>query len=81
MLICHTIDGFHLYQNLRIKSNVPIIIISARNSDADQILGVELGADDYVIKPFSVKVLHLKKVVCIRRVYGEFANEKSEYIC
>lgn len=71
------VDGFHICKSLRSKSHVPIIIISARNSDSDQILGVELGADDYVIKPFSVEVLHSKIKACTRRVYGEFTSEKK----
>jgi len=74
------IDGFHICKSLRSKSNVPIIIISARNTDADQILGVELGADDYLVKPFSVEVLHSKIKASIRRVYGKFFTEKNNSV-
>lgn len=70
-------DGFYICKNIRRKSNVPIIIISARNSDADQILGVEFGADDYVVKPFSVEVLQAKIKASIRRAYGSFFAEKD----
>ncbi|RXJ00644.1 DNA-binding response regulator [Anaerobacillus alkaliphilus] len=71
------VDGFHICKNLRNNSNVPIIMISARNTDADQILGVELGADDYVLKPFSVEVLHSKIKASIRRAYGYIAEKTS----
>lgn len=74
------VDGFHICKKLRQKSNVPIIMISARNTDADQILGVELGADDYLVKPFSVEVLHSKIKASIRRAYGEFIIEKTQTV-
>jgi DNA-binding response OmpR family regulator len=73
-------DGFHVCRQVRQKSNVPIIMISARNTDVDQILGIELGADDYVVKPFSMEVLHSKIKACIRRSYGELIVEKNNHI-
>ncbi|KHF40632.1 response regulator transcription factor [Halalkalibacter okhensis] len=72
------VDGFHICKNLRKESTVPIIMISARNNDLDQILGMELGADDYIIKPFSIEVLHSKIKASIRRAYGAFTPEKSK---
>ncbi|WP_147532828.1 response regulator transcription factor [Bacillus marasmi] len=74
------LDGFHVCRAMRKKSSVPIIITSARSTDADQILGVELGADDYVVKPFSVEVLQSKIKACIRRAYGSFQTEKTNQI-
>ncbi len=73
------VDGFHICKSIRRTSHVPIIMISARNTDADQILGVELGADDYVVKPFSVEVLHSKIKASIRRAYG-FVAEKTDVV-
>lgn len=73
-------DGFHICKQLRKESLVPIIIISARNNDSDQILGMELGADDYVIKPFNVEVLHSKIKAGIRRAYGAFTLEKNHVV-
>ncbi len=46
-------DGFEVCQEIRKKSNVPIIMITARGEDADRILGLDIGADDYIVKPFS----------------------------
>lgn len=46
-------DGFQLLKKIRDKSNIPIIILSAKISDSDKILGLDLGADDYITKPFN----------------------------
>jgi DNA-binding response OmpR family regulator len=60
-------DGFEVLQNIRKQANVPVIIVSARQEDEDMIMGFGIGADDYVSKPFSPKVLvariraHLKR--------------------
>ncbi|AUJ27000.1 response regulator transcription factor [Virgibacillus dokdonensis] len=47
-------DGFSLCKNIRLKSDVPMIIISARKADGDKVKGLGLGADDYIAKPFSM---------------------------
>ena len=47
------IDGFHVLQKLRETSDIPVIIISAKDADAEKILGLNLGADDYMVKPFN----------------------------
>lgn len=46
-------DGFHVLKEMRKSNNIPVIIISARDTDPDKILGLDLGADDYMIKPFN----------------------------
>ena len=46
-------DGFHVLKEMRKNNNIPVIIISAKDTDPDKILGLDLGADDYMIKPFS----------------------------
>ncbi len=46
-------DGFHVLKEMRKNNNIPVIIISARDTDPDKILGLDLGADDYMIKPFN----------------------------
>ena len=46
-------DGFELCKQIRLKKNMPIILVSARNEEIDKIKGLKLGADDYVVKPFS----------------------------
>lgn len=77
-LMLPEMDGFTLCQNIRWKSDVPIIIISARKADEDKVEGLELGADDYLAKPFSLVELkariesHLRRW---RRYRGEPAND------
>ncbi|MFL0196918.1 response regulator transcription factor [Clostridium sp. WILCCON 0269] len=68
-------DGFQLCKTFRRTSKIPIIIISSRNSEEEQIRGIELGADDYISKPFSFDFLLTKIQATIRRVYGEYADE------
>ncbi len=71
-------DGFYWCREIRSVSNVPIIFISARDSDMDQILAIENGGDDYITKPFSYEVLIAKLKSVIRRVYGSYAESSSE---
>jgi DNA-binding response OmpR family regulator len=73
-------DGFHICKYIRQRSNVPIIIISARNNETEQILGIELGADDYVVKPFNIEYLYVKIKAAFRRVYGEYNQEAQSTI-
>ena len=47
------LNGYEVIKRIRKISNVPVIILSAKNQDADKILGLNLGADDYVAKPFN----------------------------
>lgn len=61
-------DGFYLCRVFRKTSSLPIIIISARTGDMEQIMGIELGADDYVTKPFNLQLLLAKIKACLRRV-------------
>jgi DNA-binding response OmpR family regulator len=49
------VDGFDVCRRLRSRSDVPIIIVSARGDEVDRVLGLELGADDYVVKPFGLR--------------------------
>lgn len=67
-------DGNHICRKLRKISNVPIIITSARNSEMDQIFSMEVGADDYVIKPFAIPILLAKINALLRRTYGEYVK-------
>ena len=73
-------DGFYWCRDIRTVSNVPIIFISARNSDMDQVMAIENGGDDYIAKPFSYDLLLAKIKGVIRRVYGSYAesNEVQE---
>lgn len=74
-------DGFYVSKHFRKLSYVPIIMISARSGDMDQIMAMELGADDYITKPFTFELLHSKVKATIRRVYGEYATKDSLHTC
>lgn len=71
------IDGFSICRRIRKTKSVPIIIITARSEEDDRLTGYELGADDYVTKPFSPKVLLAKANALIRRVSGTVCNEEG----
>ncbi|AAO37417.1 DNA-binding response regulator [Clostridium tetani] len=73
-------DGFYWCRKLRQISKCPIIFISARAGDMDQILAMENGADDYVTKPFSFEVVVAKINANLRRVYGDYAKNENDRI-
>ncbi len=60
-------DGFEVCKKIRQKSEVPIVMLTARSEEIDKILGLELGADDYVTKPFSVRELLARVKANLRR--------------
>lgn len=64
-------DGFSVCKYIRKNSNVPIIILTAKSEEDDKLLGYELGADDYVTKPFSPKVLVAKVKALLKRYYPD----------
>jgi two-component system OmpR family response regulator len=63
-------DGLHLAQKLRESSKIPIIIVSGRLDEADRVMGLEFGADDYVTKPFSPRELLARIRAVIRRYHA-----------
>ena len=64
-------DGLDVARRLRARSDVPIIMLTARVEEADRIEGLEVGAGDYVIKPFSARELEARVRAVLRRVSGE----------
>lgn len=64
-------DGFQVCREIRRESNVPIIMITARGEDYDRIMGLELGADDYVVKPFSPQEVMARVKAVLRRLPRE----------
>ncbi|HEX9260838.1 MAG TPA: response regulator transcription factor [Acidimicrobiales bacterium] len=61
-------DGLTILRELRAKGSVPVILLTARAEEADRVLGLELGADDYVVKPFSARELAARVRSVLRRV-------------
>ncbi|MBX4263891.1 response regulator transcription factor [Clostridium estertheticum] len=70
-----TFDGFYFLKIIRNKSNVPVIIVSARSEEGEQIRGMELGADDYITKPFGMGILLAKVNAVLRRTNNVVATE------
>jgi DNA-binding response OmpR family regulator len=69
-------DGFTLTRNLRDRSDVPIILLTSRREESDRIAGLELGADDYVVKPFSPQELVSRVRAVLRRAHA--SAEKTD---
>ena len=65
------LDGFGVCRKIREKSSVPIIMLTARDEEVDKVLGLELGADDYMTKPFSVRELLARVKANLRRTSPE----------
>ncbi|MBS8263973.1 DNA-binding response regulator [Mesobacillus boroniphilus] len=74
-------DGYYLCRSFRQKSTIPILMISARSQEMDQIMAIELGADDFITKPFTFDMLQSKVKATIRRVYGEYAFKDEKNSC
>lgn len=72
-------DGFLLAKRIRERSNVPILFLTARDQESDRITGLELGADDYVVKPFSPKELVLRVKAILRRSTEEESVETGAF--
>ncbi len=71
-------DGFTVCKTIRTYSNVPIIMLTARADEVDKIMGLELGADDYITKPFSMKELSARILANTRRQPAPIAQENGQ---
>jgi DNA-binding response OmpR family regulator len=71
------IDGMEICKTIRNKSNIPILMLSAKKSDVDKVLGLGLGADDYMTKPFSPKELVARIKAQLRR-YKELSRSNVQ---
>lgn len=74
------IDGYEVLSSIRETSEVPVIMVTAKQEEMDRIKGFNLGVDDYVLKPFSMKELILRINRMIKRTYGDQV-EKTYYCC
>ena len=71
------IDGLELIQNIRKASEVPVIFLTARGDDTDKVLGLTLGADDYLVKPFSMSELKARIQVQVRHLQKNKREDNS----
>lgn len=75
-------DGFSICRRLRAKSEVPIIMLTAAAEDTDRIVGLEMGADDYLAKPFNPRELLARIKAVLRRAQpAERGGSKGRYLC
>jgi two-component system response regulator RegX3 len=73
------IDGFSVCRALRSRSDVPIIVVSARGEEVDRVVGLELGADDYVVKPFGLREL-VARIRAVSRRSGARRDDDAEQL-
>jgi two-component system, OmpR family, response regulator len=67
-------DGLEVCRRLRSSSDIPILFLSSRDDEIDRVLGIELGADDYVVKPFSPREVVARVMAILRRSAGKAAT-------
>ena len=73
------VSGFDVCRQLRAEgSRVPLLMLTARDEEVDRVLGLELGADDYVVKPYSLRELISRIRALLRRTYGDLAVPPKE---
>ena len=72
------LDGYHVLKRIRETSDVPVIVISAKGQDPDKILGLNLGADDYLVKPFNPLEAVARVGATLRRAKGLMARQQTQ---
>ena len=71
------LDGWSVLRKIRQESNLPVIMLTARGEEQDELFGFELGVDEYISKPFSPKILVARVEAILKRVYGETKQVKD----
>jgi DNA-binding response OmpR family regulator len=77
-LMLPRLDGLEVCKRLRAESTVPIIMLTARDDELDKVLGLELGADDYITKPFSIREFRSRVRALLRRAAAPRPGEREE---
>jgi DNA-binding response OmpR family regulator len=77
-LMLPKLDGLEVCKRLRAESSVPIIMLTARDDELDKVLGLELGADDYITKPFSIREFRSRVRALLRRAAAPRAGDRDE---
>lgn len=71
------LDGWSVLRKIRQESNIPVIMLTARGEEQDELFGFELGVDEYISKPFSPKILVARVESILKRVYGDTKQVKD----
>lgn len=72
-------DGYYICKEIRKQSNVPIIVVTSRDTEMDELISMNLGADDFITKPYNAAILLARIESIIRRVYGNNSMDIYEY--
>ena len=72
-------DGYYICREIRKKSNIPIIVVTSRNSEVDELMSMNLGADDFVTKPYNTQILIARISSLLRRTYQNIDLEIFEF--
>lgn len=73
------LDGYHLCREIRKISNIPIIIVTSRNNDIDELMSINLGADDFITKPYNMAILLARIESVLKRTYTNQSSENLSY--
>ena len=71
------LDGWSVLRKIRQESNLPVIMLTARGEEQDELFGYELGVDEYISKPFSPKILVARVEAILKRVYGDIKQVRD----
>lgn len=72
-------DGYYFCREIRKGSNLPIIIVTSRNSEVDELMSMNLGADDFITKPYNTQILLARISSILKRVYSTEASQELTY--
>ena len=72
-------DGYYICREIRKKSSVPIIVVTSRDSEIDELMSMNLGADDFITKPYNTQILLARISSLLRRTYRSQESEILEY--
>lgn len=72
-------DGYYICREIRKASNVPLIVVTSRNSEIDELMSMNLGADDFITKPYNTQILLARISSIIRRAYQNVESEVFEF--
>ncbi|MCR1950366.1 MULTISPECIES: response regulator transcription factor [unclassified Clostridium] len=72
-------DGYYICREIRRRSSVPIIVVTSRDSEVDELMSMNLGADDFITKPYNTQILLARISSIIRRTYNNSDSEVLEY--
>ena len=72
-------DGYYICREIRKVSNIPIIVVTSRDSDMDELMSINLGADDFITKPYNTEILLARIASVLRRTKGNDVQDILEY--